>query len=302
MGSQRLSCLLNDGMSLSQRLMLSHHNWQKRNINLAATCDDIQYTLFFLCSLTYECRDIEGIDCETISVIEDNVFHCRRAIYEFETQVLSMMGHRMLRVATGEEEENEEENEEEKEVGDGKGRVGGGNAEWASSLTFTRWCPSTFYHAVHLALKDVVDELQLVISVAVDVVLLVGDYYDCCDGCDCCDGIGCELPLRTTNGRQRCFDPYPPAERPSGSSDGDWLVDDDDRKLRGRYHEAQDYTAIWWLLPSRLPTRPNKHTVFSDLRDCGDDDDSAGSGDGNDNGRQMTTTAGVPALQLSSNV
>ncbi|PGH30117.1 hypothetical protein GX50_07137 [[Emmonsia] crescens] len=207
MDSKYTTHLLSDGMTRSERLMLSYRNWKIHDINLAATCDDIQQVLFFLRSLVYTCRGIGGIDCETINAIEDNVYHCRRAISNFETQVL--MRYRMLRATIGEEEEGEEE--EEKADGD----------EELQFPAFMRWCP--FDQAAHLALKYVIDELQLVISVAVDVFLLAGGH---CDNCDDCDGTGCELPLRMTNGRQ-CFDRCTPVERSSKRTDGGWQPGDD---------------------------------------------------------------------------
>ncbi|KKZ61518.1 hypothetical protein EMCG_00597 [[Emmonsia] crescens] len=219
MDSKHTTHLLSDGMTRSERLMLSYRNWKIHDINLAATCDDIQQVLFFLRSLVYTCRGIGGIDCETINAIEDNVYHCRHAIYNFETQVLSMR-YRMLRATIGEEEE-----EEEKAGGD----------EELQFPAFMRWCP--FDQAAHLALKYVIDELQLVISVAVDVFLLVGGRYD---NCDDCDGTGCELPLRMTNSRQ-CFDRCAPVEQSSKRTDGGWQPGDDykdnDTMFTCLYHE-----------------------------------------------------------------
>ncbi|OJD10992.1 hypothetical protein AJ78_08146 [Emergomyces pasteurianus Ep9510] len=248
MGSQHLSHLLNDGMTLAQRLMLSYRNWKIHDINLAATCDDIQQVLFFLRSLAYECRDIGGIDCETINVIEDNVNLCRRAIYDFETQVLSMR-YRMLRVTEEEEEEEGEEEADDEESVDGKEGEEGGNAEW-SFAPFMRPCP--FDQAVHLAWKDVIDELQLVISVAVDVVLVVGDYYcddryDYADRCD--EEIDCELPSPIVNGKH-CVDQYPPAERLSECSDGGWHVDLDNARF---WVEDMSFT------PCLTKAEPSRH-------------------------------------------
>ncbi|KLJ10802.1 hypothetical protein EMPG_13840 [Blastomyces silverae] len=151
--------LLNTLMTLSERLMLSYRRWKIHDINLAATCDDIQQVLFSLRSLAGACRGGMGsggggggaVDGQTVDVIEDNVYHCQRAVYDFETRVLSM---------------------------------GGGNWDWngedLGSPVSIRWCP--FDRAVHGALEYVIDELQLVISVAVDVFLLAGG--------------GCQVPLR----------------------------------------------------------------------------------------------------------
>ncbi|PGH17497.1 hypothetical protein AJ79_01097 [Helicocarpus griseus UAMH5409] len=161
---------LNTAMTLSQRLMLTYRDWKSQPINLLATCDDVQQVLCFLRSLTTSCQKIGTIDIETIGIIEDNIYQCRQAIWNFETHVLSMRC-RMTRGLCGKTNEDD---------------------------AFLRSCPLD--KSAHCALKYVINELQLVISVVVDVFLLA-DYGDVeCDECHC-DVTGHRSPL-------------PPAESP----------------------------------------------------------------------------------------
>ncbi|OJD22068.1 hypothetical protein ACJ73_06588 [Blastomyces percursus] len=94
-----------------------------------------------------------AVDHQTVDVVEDNVYHCRGAVYDFETRVSSVR-------------------DREQDLGLG----------FQVSI---RWCP--FDRAAHGALKCVIDELLLVISVAVDVFLLAGggfsDDHEYCEGC-----------------------------------------------------------------------------------------------------------------------
>ncbi|EGE84871.2 hypothetical protein BDDG_07816 [Blastomyces dermatitidis ATCC 18188] len=172
-------------MTLSERLMLSCRSWKIYDINLAATCDDIQQVLFCLRSLANVWRGGAGggggggggggtVDGQTVDVIDDNVYHCQRAVYDFETRVLSV-------------------------------RAGVGEEDLGFPVSI-RWCP--FDRVAHGALKCVIDELQLVISVAVDVFLLVGggrsdDHGDCDEWYEC-DGAGCQLPLWEPVNRRNC--------------------------------------------------------------------------------------------------